>query len=422
MDGVRADLVAGKDASSDLRQAQQDAKAAHRDTHDPVWFLASWLPPVRTVRGLASVANDLAQHALPPVVEVGPSVAPRQAADKPRHDRTRSAAGGRAQACASRRRRGEGPRRGRGVCPAAGSARSARPARRCSPADLAVRFAGRGDSLRASRPGDARRRRASPLLRRRAEQRRGPRHRRADRRLCDRRRRPRAHQGRRAGKQRGLQGPQRAGGAGERRVQPALRQPQPHVVVVPEQRVTELPDQRQHLGPPVGSPEPRAHRRCHRRRPGLARRAAPDHRAGHGAWLRPAAHRREPGELRRVQGVRRLHRRRPGAAQGVPVGRRQDDPQQAAHHRRRLAGDRDRARASGRRSSPVGLVGAPGGAGADRRDAARRRDPRHDGAVRVPHDQPCRRQQARLLPRPVADLPRHHLLGTPPGRRRSPSR
>lgn len=73
---VRADLVAGRDATPDLQAAQRDAAAADNDTHDPVWFLASWLPPVRTVRGLASVANDLAQHVLPPVVEVGPTVTP----------------------------------------------------------------------------------------------------------------------------------------------------------------------------------------------------------------------------------------------------------------------------------------------------------------------------------------------------------
>jgi hypothetical protein len=73
---VRADLVAGRDATADLHAAQHDAGAANSDTHDPVWFAASWLPPVHTVRGLASVADDLAQHALPPVVAVGPSVAP----------------------------------------------------------------------------------------------------------------------------------------------------------------------------------------------------------------------------------------------------------------------------------------------------------------------------------------------------------
>jgi hypothetical protein len=73
---VRADLVAGRDATADLQVAQRDAAAANSETHDPVWWMASWLPPVRTVRGLASVANDLVQHALPPVVAVGPSVTP----------------------------------------------------------------------------------------------------------------------------------------------------------------------------------------------------------------------------------------------------------------------------------------------------------------------------------------------------------
>jgi hypothetical protein len=80
---VRADLVAGRDASTDLKSAQRDAKAADGDTHDPVWFAASWLPPVHAVRGLASVADDLAQNALPPVVAVGPSVAPSKLRTSP---------------------------------------------------------------------------------------------------------------------------------------------------------------------------------------------------------------------------------------------------------------------------------------------------------------------------------------------------
>jgi hypothetical protein len=80
---LRADLVAGRDATADLHATQRDAKAADSDTHDPVWFLASWLPPVTTVRGLASVADDLAQHALPPVVAVGPSVAPSKLRTSP---------------------------------------------------------------------------------------------------------------------------------------------------------------------------------------------------------------------------------------------------------------------------------------------------------------------------------------------------
>jgi hypothetical protein len=80
---VRADLVAGRDATADLQATQRDANAADSDTHDPVWFLASWLPPVKTVRGLASVADDLAQHTLPPVVAVGPSVAPSKLRTSP---------------------------------------------------------------------------------------------------------------------------------------------------------------------------------------------------------------------------------------------------------------------------------------------------------------------------------------------------
>jgi Protein of unknown function (DUF4012) len=80
---VRADLVEGRDATADLHATQRDAKAADGDTHDPIWFGASWLPPVKTVRGLASVADDLANQALPPVVAVGPSVAPSKLQTSP---------------------------------------------------------------------------------------------------------------------------------------------------------------------------------------------------------------------------------------------------------------------------------------------------------------------------------------------------
>jgi hypothetical protein len=73
---VRADLIAGRDPTDDLRQAQTDARAAKQDTHDPVWFVAAWLPPIHTIRGLASAADDLADTALPSVVSVGRSVEP----------------------------------------------------------------------------------------------------------------------------------------------------------------------------------------------------------------------------------------------------------------------------------------------------------------------------------------------------------
>jgi hypothetical protein len=73
---VRADLINGRDPTADLRQAQADARAADRETHDPVWFAASWIPPVHTVRGLASAADELAAHALPSVVDVGTTLEP----------------------------------------------------------------------------------------------------------------------------------------------------------------------------------------------------------------------------------------------------------------------------------------------------------------------------------------------------------
>jgi hypothetical protein len=73
---LRADLVSGQDATADLRRTQRDARAADRDTHDPIWFLGSWLAPIRTTRGLSSVADQLARNALPPLVQVAPSIEP----------------------------------------------------------------------------------------------------------------------------------------------------------------------------------------------------------------------------------------------------------------------------------------------------------------------------------------------------------
>jgi hypothetical protein len=73
---IRADLVGGQDPSEDLRQAQADAKAANDDTHDPVWFAASWLPPLKTIRGLSSATDELASGALPSVVAVGTTIEP----------------------------------------------------------------------------------------------------------------------------------------------------------------------------------------------------------------------------------------------------------------------------------------------------------------------------------------------------------
>lgn len=77
---LRADLLAGNTAAARLALAAtgQEAAAAERDTHDPVWFVASLLPPVRTVRGLASAADSLARNVLPEVVSVGTSVNPNR--------------------------------------------------------------------------------------------------------------------------------------------------------------------------------------------------------------------------------------------------------------------------------------------------------------------------------------------------------
>jgi hypothetical protein len=73
---VRFDLVTGRNPQVDLRQTQQDAAAAESDTHDPIWFAASWLPPVRTIRGLASASDELATHALASLVSVGSTLQP----------------------------------------------------------------------------------------------------------------------------------------------------------------------------------------------------------------------------------------------------------------------------------------------------------------------------------------------------------
>lgn len=73
---IRLDLLTGDNPRPDLRQAIADARAAEHDTHDPVWFLASWLPPVKTIRGLASATDDLASAALPNVVSVGTTIEP----------------------------------------------------------------------------------------------------------------------------------------------------------------------------------------------------------------------------------------------------------------------------------------------------------------------------------------------------------
>jgi hypothetical protein len=75
---VRQDLVSGQDATRDLAAAEADARAAQRDTHDFVWAAGSWLPPLKTLRGLTSAVDTLAQDALPGVVKVGPSLQPKK--------------------------------------------------------------------------------------------------------------------------------------------------------------------------------------------------------------------------------------------------------------------------------------------------------------------------------------------------------
>jgi hypothetical protein len=73
---VRADLVAGRPADTDLAAAERDTAAARNDTHDVVWNAVSWLAPVHTVRGITSSLSTLAHDALPPLVQVGPSLQP----------------------------------------------------------------------------------------------------------------------------------------------------------------------------------------------------------------------------------------------------------------------------------------------------------------------------------------------------------
>jgi Protein of unknown function (DUF4012) len=73
---IRADLLAGQNADYDMRQAQRDAAAARKDTHDVVWGAADWLPPIKTIRGITVAVNTLAQGALPEVVQVGSRLSP----------------------------------------------------------------------------------------------------------------------------------------------------------------------------------------------------------------------------------------------------------------------------------------------------------------------------------------------------------
>lgn len=73
---LRQDLVHGRPVAADLEAAQRATAAADDDTHDFVWKAASWLPPLKTVRGITSSLNILTERALPPLVRVGPSLQP----------------------------------------------------------------------------------------------------------------------------------------------------------------------------------------------------------------------------------------------------------------------------------------------------------------------------------------------------------
>jgi hypothetical protein len=80
---VRDDLVNGKDPTADLHQAEADARAAQHDTHDPVWGLTSWIPPVHTIQGIASASNELANGALPSLVDLGTTIEPSRLRVRP---------------------------------------------------------------------------------------------------------------------------------------------------------------------------------------------------------------------------------------------------------------------------------------------------------------------------------------------------
>ncbi|HVW80640.1 MAG TPA: DUF4012 domain-containing protein [Mycobacteriales bacterium] len=75
---IRADLLAGRSPLADMRAAQRDAAAAKDDTHDFVWGATSWLPPVKTVRGITTAIDTLASQALPDFVAVAPKLRPAE--------------------------------------------------------------------------------------------------------------------------------------------------------------------------------------------------------------------------------------------------------------------------------------------------------------------------------------------------------
>jgi hypothetical protein len=81
---VRADLVAGRDATADMRAAQRDADHAYSLTHGLVWGSASWLRPVGVIRQLTGIALSLSHEVLPPLVKIGPTVQPAKLRTGPR--------------------------------------------------------------------------------------------------------------------------------------------------------------------------------------------------------------------------------------------------------------------------------------------------------------------------------------------------
>ncbi|HWB65373.1 MAG TPA: DUF4012 domain-containing protein [Mycobacteriales bacterium] len=73
---LRADLIAGRSVTGDVAAIRTDSQSAYNDTHDPIWFLGSWLPPVGAVRGLTTVEAKLASQVLPPLVSAGQTLEP----------------------------------------------------------------------------------------------------------------------------------------------------------------------------------------------------------------------------------------------------------------------------------------------------------------------------------------------------------
>lgn len=81
---LRSDLTAGDDAAArhELVKAQRIAAAAHACSSGPAWWIGSRIPgigsPLRTIRGISAVAEDLSRHALPAVVSAGSALDPRE--------------------------------------------------------------------------------------------------------------------------------------------------------------------------------------------------------------------------------------------------------------------------------------------------------------------------------------------------------